>query len=497
MRHLRHAAWKHNIKIYKTDAHVNVPRLNDFARMDMTVQAKIFTRDELQSINRCRLYMQIFFLSDIVFGNGRVVLQEILDEQMISQRKSQWKWPRQTRPPPRDWNLFHIALHEVWIHSETQQLERPLGTWLHKSHQIYEFVYHSDTDSIYETFTNGSIRHYTRSPGVTRLSSKYRFDTTVTSLPSTFLPVNVITIDDDNIIGEPYMSEVGTKQESPISSWTEFVHSQHQNVKYLLRHAHIHNDGRDIATAIRNKTAVAVSDASVEQTTRTAAISWVISDKYESFRDFGDAGCPKFHRALDSYGSESFGLLVLLTTVKLICEYYRIKTSKIVIACDKCVRTEYRAKTSDKYFDLLWATYDLRKALKIKIQYKHITGHQDGKKRKLTLLERLNVECDRRSKIFRYQLKQGLILHQPIHFGTNHWSVTLYDLRMSYSLMQSMNDHILGTKLINKMITKGELSCFFVRAIDWDAIAGASKMQTSGERLWLTKFVSGFAPTAI
>ena len=215
------------------------------------------------------------------------------------------------------------------------------------------------------------------------------------------------------------------------------------------------------------------------------------------------AGCPKFHGALDSYGSESFGLLVLMTAVKLICEYYKIKTGKITIACDndssldKCVSTEYRAKTSDKYFDLLWATYDLRKSLKIKIQYKNVAGHQDDQKNTLTLLERLNVECDQRSKQFRRQMEQGLISHQPIHFGNNHWSATLYDLRMSYNLTQSINDHILGTKLINKMITKGELSRFSVRTIDWDAIAGASKMQTSGEKLWLTKFVSGFAPTAV
>ena len=203
------------------------------------------------------------------------------------QRTSQWQWLRQTRPPPRDWKLFHIALHEVWIQSETKQLSRPLGLWLHKSHQIHKFMYDKDSDAIYETFTNGSIRCYKKIPGVTRLSSNYRFQADVTSLPSTFLPINVIKIDDDNITGEPYMSEVDTKQVLQISSWTQFLNSQHQDVQYLLRHAHIHNDGRDIASAIRNRTAVAVSDASVEQATHTAAISWVISDKCDTFKDYG------------------------------------------------------------------------------------------------------------------------------------------------------------------------------------------------------------------
>ena len=148
--------------------------------------------------------------------------------------------------------------------------------------------------------------------------------------------------------------------------------------------------------------------------TGRAAISWVITDKHESFKCTGDSGCPKFHNALDSYGSEAFGIVVLLNMIKIVCDYYNIKTGKIIIACDndssldKCVITSYRAKVSDKYFDLLWAAHDLRKAVSIKISPKHVTGHQDGKKRKLNLYERLNVECDTRSKFLELESKMEI-----------------------------------------------------------------------------------------
>ena len=57
--------------------------------------------------------------------------------------------------------------------------------------------------------------------------------------------------------------------------------------------------GIAIAHAIRYKNAVAVTDASVEELTGAAAISWIITDKKENFRDYGDSGCPVFHQALD------------------------------------------------------------------------------------------------------------------------------------------------------------------------------------------------------
>ena len=159
--------------------------------------------------------------------------------------------------------------------------------------------------------------------------------------------------------------------------------------------------------------------------------------------------------------------------------------------------TSYRAKVSDKYFDLLWAAHDLRKAVSIKISPKHVAGHQDGKKRKLNLYERLNVECDTRSKNFRAKIENGDIIHEPVQFGYEHWSVALGQFRMSYGLKSSINEHVLGTKLINKMISRSDLTRQMVPMIDWDAMEGASKMQTSGERLWLAKFVSGFIATAI
>ena len=322
--------------------------------------------------------------------------------------------------------MWTLAINEAWILSETQFLHYPLGDWINDTHQIHKFVYCLDTSAIFETFTNGDIHEYRKVEHKTQNARNYVFYDKVPSLPSEFVPITVYKSNNTILTGEPRIEEVFNINPVPTSTWAQFLESQHPDVKYLLRYSPIPHDGTHIANAIRNRTAVAVTDASVEQRTGHAAISWIITDKQESFRCRGDAGCPKYHNALDSYGSESFGIMIVLKIISLVCDYHKIHTGKIAIACNITgLCSEYRAKVGDKYFDLLWAVFDARKQLKIKIQHKYVSGHQENKKKRLNLYERLNVECDTNSKLFRSKLADGTIEHCPTNFGTTHWSVTL------------------------------------------------------------------------
>lgn len=193
-------------------------------------------------------------------------------------------------------------------------------------------------------------------------------------------------------------------------SWSEYLRNLPDDLRYLFTFTKIHNYGKDIAYAIRTKTAIAVADASVELKTGYAVIAWIISDRQESFEAFGYSGCPRFLNALDSYGSESFGLLVMLTVIKVVYNYYHIKNGKVTIGCDndsslaESIQSEYRAKIGDKYFDLLWSIFYYREGLPITIVAHNVMGHQDNKKKKLNIYERLNVRCDTRSNHFRRQL---------------------------------------------------------------------------------------------
>ena len=154
------SVWKYNVSIINTSTKLHPPRIGDFALMDKAVESHIFTNQELCSINRCRLYLNVFYLSDIVTGNGFFILHEALNGQSLTQHTSRWKWPRKSSPGTKDWRIWNIAIIDVWIQSETNRLRELLGDWIYPSHQVYKFVYSTEEDSIFEIFTNGAIHKY-------------------------------------------------------------------------------------------------------------------------------------------------------------------------------------------------------------------------------------------------------------------------------------------------------------------------------------------------
>ena len=45
-------------------------RVNDYALMEKLIQLDIYTDEDIQSINRCRIYLQVQNLSEITNGHG-------------------------------------------------------------------------------------------------------------------------------------------------------------------------------------------------------------------------------------------------------------------------------------------------------------------------------------------------------------------------------------------------------------------------------------------
>ena len=97
--------------------------------MDTVIASNLFTKNEIETINRCRLYLRVFFLSDIVSGNGQYIIPDIVRGEKFEQLKSRWQWPRKPKPPKSSWNLWDIAITEVWAKSESLRLRHLLGNW--------------------------------------------------------------------------------------------------------------------------------------------------------------------------------------------------------------------------------------------------------------------------------------------------------------------------------------------------------------------------------
>jgi hypothetical protein len=73
-------------------------RKSDLAIMKRLVASGRFSGKELQQINYCRIYLQVFFMSDIANVKGTEVEERARKGKRQVGRKSEWEWPVQQRP---------------------------------------------------------------------------------------------------------------------------------------------------------------------------------------------------------------------------------------------------------------------------------------------------------------------------------------------------------------------------------------------------------------
>ena len=111
--------------------------------MDLLAEKFTFTgtskqrKEQWRQLNRCRLYLQVLFLSDIASGDGKSMAKDFFNYQGRAARplSSQWEWPLQ-QPAKEDWVLWHAAMRQITT-SSTGGFERKLHlwAWLRDPHQ--------------------------------------------------------------------------------------------------------------------------------------------------------------------------------------------------------------------------------------------------------------------------------------------------------------------------------------------------------------------------
>jgi hypothetical protein len=145
-----------------------------------------------------------------------------------------------------------------------------------------------------------------------------------------------------------------------------------------------------VAQAIRDGTAIAISDGSFKEGFGTSALVIEASDSTDNIiavnvvpRNLDDQG---------SYHIELAGIFGQITLVNALCNVHDITQGSIECGCDgaralnKVLNPDSEAKTDGSQFNLLSATRAALKASPIQWKYRHIQGHQD---------DLINVELDR------------------------------------------------------------------------------------------------------
>ena len=108
--------------------------------------AQGYSNNQMLILNRCRLYLQVLQLSDIMtgFGNG---FTEAIRGQRDKQRNISYKWPFQAIPSTRMFKFWKKALRKTFgLIAGTTTYK--LGPWLNNDFKHWIWFYHPGSQSI-------------------------------------------------------------------------------------------------------------------------------------------------------------------------------------------------------------------------------------------------------------------------------------------------------------------------------------------------------------
>jgi hypothetical protein len=84
---------------------------NDVVIMEALTETEEFTAKELKEINRCRIYLRVFYISDIASHDRQGITDWERKGRRYVGRKSSWAWPAQQRPT--SWKAWKLTLDHL------------------------------------------------------------------------------------------------------------------------------------------------------------------------------------------------------------------------------------------------------------------------------------------------------------------------------------------------------------------------------------------------
>ena len=169
-------------------------------------------------------------------------------------------------------------------------------------------------------------------------------------------------------------------------SISEAFSASAKNKRILIDDFNVPDDNcKDIADAIKNGTARGISDGSFRPEEEAGTSSFRISPGKTSKHVMkGSNWVPGVKKEQSAYRSELAGIDGILSVLKVIVDFYKIRSGSIELALDGESAMDQANDagylyTSQKSFDII---HDIRarvKKLPIKIQWRHVRGHASEK----------------------------------------------------------------------------------------------------------------------
>jgi hypothetical protein len=103
-------------------------RIGDISIMEELTGSALVNKRDLAEINICRIYLRVFFFSDIVNIQGDTIKEWEITGEQSNARHSSWHWPLQNNQQRTMWNKGKPTL--IVVFNDETILASPMGDWL-------------------------------------------------------------------------------------------------------------------------------------------------------------------------------------------------------------------------------------------------------------------------------------------------------------------------------------------------------------------------------
>ena len=398
--------YEHKILLLDRSPHLTLSSDKDILIMDLFLQGN-FKKRELITLNKCRKYLKILSVGDMLTGNGQYVSKAIKYGQRYSFSSSTMHWPNQEDPGAQAWSLWRRAIKKMIEIDNKVSPEYQPTKWKESPHRRYNWYYNRGLDRIFQRANDNKWNFYARTMhrGRRRRHPTFHYRGVLNSLPSNSTPASITNMSVHTI------SFTGTLQQLPHTTPATLHTSLSSYINALPTHNLLLSDLSQldnlphIINSIKNGNCALVSDGSYYQSTHKAAAAFILGNEAAHRRIIGRCHIIGPKESFSAYRSELAGIHCGLMFIHCVCSVYNIQAGRLVVACDNngVIQriTKRNVKPQDQHFDYLSGIEGLLADLKITINFSYVDGHKDKlySLDNLSTLESMNVSADLHAKV--------------------------------------------------------------------------------------------------
>ena len=204
---------------------VDLLRSNDCAIMECFRQNPEIPSENMKRLNRCRIYIKSFTLSDIVSSCGKYILHSAWHGQQCNNGRDTTMFPIWGRPNLQDWTYWRTALKSTFCTIRDRELKTPLGSWT-KIPPNWEYFAMVDGDTFHLLHKEDNRWFQYQQQGRSKITFRYsNIKSRVKDPPSHIIfPVTVRTIHKSLIMDRPSSVYIKYKDDKQSTINTPWLH---------------------------------------------------------------------------------------------------------------------------------------------------------------------------------------------------------------------------------------------------------------------------------